>query len=219
MHQHALDDAVGSAAMLDNLFEIAGGVASISRRMSSASKATAGGGRPPQLAQRPREFARVARGGIGGVTGGSGLGAEARLAQLGVGVDGPTPHPRLSTRLAPRECNSGRIATTAGCGSSQSARPSLVDQRLSQASTADCDTAPSIAIPSALLWRQTMPSCLSCATTAASRPSQSDSTSVGARRAAAPARPWWARRQTAPARSAFTISRSPCVICCRMPRS
>jgi hypothetical protein len=42
MHQHALDDAVGSAAMLDNLFEIAGGVASISRRMSSASKATAG---------------------------------------------------------------------------------------------------------------------------------------------------------------------------------
>ena len=69
MHQHALDDAVGSAAMLDNLFKIAGGVASISRRMSSASKATAGGGRPPQLAQRPREFARVARGGIGGVTG------------------------------------------------------------------------------------------------------------------------------------------------------
>jgi len=88
MHQHALDDAVGSAAMLDNLFKIAGGVASISRRMSSASKATAGGGRPPQLAQRPREFARVARGGIGGVTGGSGLGAEARLAQLGVGVSG-----------------------------------------------------------------------------------------------------------------------------------
>jgi hypothetical protein len=53
----------------------------------------------------------------------------------------PTPQPRSSARRAPRAISSGNIATTAGCGSSQSERPSSVAQRLSQAATAVVETA------------------------------------------------------------------------------
>src|SRR5206468_8853636 len=48
----------------------------------------------------------------------------------------PTPQPRSSAVRAPRAFSSGKSAITSGSGSSQSARPSAVAHRLSQASIA-----------------------------------------------------------------------------------
>src|SRR5207248_1330982 len=127
----------------------------------------------------------------------------------------PTPQPKSSTRLAPCACNSGRIAATAGCGSSQSARPSLVAQRNAcpkprQPSTIPRGRSPSPPPPS----RQTMPSCFSCATAAASRPSQSDSTSVECSPSSGAASTLVGTPSNRTGQVGITILRSPCVICC-----
>ena len=61
----------------------------------------------------------------------------------------PTPQPRSSTCCAPRAFGTG---TTAGCGTSQSARPSGVIHRSSHASTAVAAICASAPYPP-LLWR------------------------------------------------------------------